>query len=457
MNYQDVLLKMALVGSATLWYCSMSAQGVKQLRQPPVIAEKIKSLNIGDKVPDLAINNIINFPRSTARFSDFRNRLVLIDFWGTTCSSCILALPKIDTLQKVFGDKIQVLTVTGYDSKEQVIKTLQRLPRTRNLQLPVVLNNTELKKLFPHELVSHVIWIDGQGIVKAITGTEYITAANIQQVLDGKLVNWPVKTDRVGFEYDKPLLQFNHGTAPPPFLYYSALMGHLAGIDATDVTGIDSTNKTITRNHFNMTLLQLCDGSLNGQGTGYIDPKKLILQVKDPGRYVAFNEYQAIWRQQNTYCYSITLPLSLPEEETRKIIRNDLTHWLQVKGITVKKEVRTMPCLVLVRTKKDDGLLQSKGGDPVYTLTDPGSVKRLTNTLFSALIFHLNEETPGIPWVVDETGIPGEMKVDMTFNLGSFQDLDAVRSSLQPYGLDLLKAERPLEMYVITEQPTSPH
>jgi thiol-disulfide isomerase/thioredoxin len=418
-------------------------------------AEGIRSLTIGDKVPDIVIENIINYRNAAARISEFKGKLIIIDFWGTTCSNCIAALPKIDSLQKVYKDQMQVFTVTNYDTKEKVVETLKRYKKTQNLSLPVVLNDVKLKKYFPHEMVSHVVWINGEGMVKAITGTEYINAKNIETVLDGRDVNWPVKNDVFEFDYEKPFLNFsNSDLVQPEFMYSSAFTSYMDGVDGTDKLLVDSLKNIVTRNHFNHSLLQLCDGSLNGSGTGYINPKHLILEVNDVTRYIRDenNQYYAEWAKKNTYSYSITLPLGLSNEETREIIKTDLAHWLRVLGISVRKEKRMIKCLSLVRINKDDGLLKSKGGEYEYGLNETGSLKKLNNAGFANFVWQLNQETHDIPWVFDETGIPGDFKVDMTLRINSFKDIPALRKQLQRYGLDLLEVKREMEMYIIKEK-----
>ncbi len=53
--------------------------------------------------------------------------------------------------------------------------------------------------------------------------------------------------------------------------------------------------------------------------------------------------------------------------------------------------------------------------------------------------------------VLDETGIT--KNVDL--HLGTIQDLQALRKSLQKYGLDLVEGERSVQMLVITENKKS--
>jgi hypothetical protein len=93
-----------------------------------------------------------------------------------------------------------------------------------------------------------------------------------------------------------------------------------------------------TKNEQELLTLSSGIGSLNGSGTGYIDTSILILHVKDPTRYVrSYDQYYAEWAQENTYCYSYTVPLIITEEERKEFVRKDLTKWLSLLGISVRK------------------------------------------------------------------------------------------------------------------------
>ena len=142
----------------------------------------------------------------------------------------------------------------------------------------------------------------------------------------------------------------------------------------------------------------------------------------------------------------------------KKIIQADLIHRLKlVFGIEIKKEVRMVDCLVLTRIKKDDALLKTKGIEYAYELNNQGEKKYLSNSVFSNLLWHLNEETPNIPWVMDETNIPDTMKIDLALKIKSFEDIKALKHALEPYGLDLIYAKREMEMIVITEGDLEQH
>lgn len=68
---------------------------------------KIRNLKIGDRVPEIIISKIIGDSKPDAKISDFKDKLLILDFWDTFCGSCIEALPKLDSLQQKFGNKIK--------------------------------------------------------------------------------------------------------------------------------------------------------------------------------------------------------------------------------------------------------------------------------------------------------------------------------------------------------------
>lgn len=299
----------------------------------------IHPLRVGDTLPDIIFCDVYNHPVSKIQLSDLKGKLVILDFWGKYCAPCILALPKLDSLQQAFKNQVQVITISDFSNQHELRTTLGRFKRTKHLKLPVLLANELLSQYFPHLLVSHVVWIDGNGVVKAITGSDYVTKDNIQTMLSGTAVNWPVKNDLLDFDFKKPLLALEHKDIPSPsFLYYSTLTSHLEGISAPNGTFPDSAKKISLTNYYNATLLSLCEIALNHPPDG-----RIILNVKDTGRYKwNWQILYSDWYRTNTYCYSIKQPLGLTETEIKKNVQADLIRWLNILGIqiTLSKKIK---------------------------------------------------------------------------------------------------------------------
>src|SRR5688572_14247448 len=105
---------------STLFLCVLLISSVIGQKQQQV------ELKIGDLIPDRQFKELVNHVKPSLRLSDFRGKLLILDFWATWCSPCISAFPKLDTLQKTFGKKIQILPVT-YQDRETVQKLFSKM------------------------------------------------------------------------------------------------------------------------------------------------------------------------------------------------------------------------------------------------------------------------------------------------------------------------------------------
>jgi thiol-disulfide isomerase/thioredoxin len=406
-------------------------------------------LEIGDSVPDIRIKNIINHTESSVHLSDFRDKMILLDFWGTSCTSCIAALPGLDSLQKKFKDRLQVITVTKLDSKDKVESTLRHIRKTNNLQLPIVIADEILYKYFPYKLVSHAVWIDKDRKLRAVTGIEYVTKENIEAMLSGKEANMPVKKDAQDYNYDKPLLDLTQkDIAKPDFLYYSAFTSYLDGISPPNGRKVDSANKTITISFYNMGLLALSKIALDYKTAANL--KEFVLEVKDSSRFIMnAGEYSSEWNKKNKFCYTVTLPIHISEQEAEQIVRKDIIHWLSVIGYTVKKEKRSIDCLALFRSGNHD-LLYTKRDKYLNDLDDPDS-RKLTNGPFSTFVGFLNKRLSYTLSVVNETGISDNTMVDIELRSNSLEDMQTLYQDLKKYGLAIKPIKKDKEMYIIIE------
>jgi thiol-disulfide isomerase/thioredoxin len=75
--------------------------------------QQLRSLVVGDIVPDIEISNMINNSSATQKLFDFKSDLLIIDFWATWCGPCVASFPKLEFLQKKFGEKLRILSVTN--------------------------------------------------------------------------------------------------------------------------------------------------------------------------------------------------------------------------------------------------------------------------------------------------------------------------------------------------------
>jgi len=141
----------------------------------------------GIMLPDLVFNNVINTANKTVKLSDYRGKLILIDFWATWCAPCVRMIPRIDSLQKEFDGQLQIISVTR-EPRAVVEGFLERNGRT-NMPGPVrVVADQSITNLFGNAALPHFAWISREGTFIRSTSEEAVNEKVIADVLkSGKL------------------------------------------------------------------------------------------------------------------------------------------------------------------------------------------------------------------------------------------------------------------------------
>jgi thiol-disulfide isomerase/thioredoxin len=161
-----------------------------------------KHLEVGDKMPDVQITNIMNSKFKTAKISDFKGKLIILDFWNSFCAGCIAGFPKLDSLQRQFKGKIQVLLVnpeSDHETERSMKIVIDRMNTWSNLpfKLPIVFHDKAISENFSFHGVPFMVWIGPDGTIAAIPDKSELTKENIGQVLTGKKITLKRSVDRI--------------------------------------------------------------------------------------------------------------------------------------------------------------------------------------------------------------------------------------------------------------------
>lgn len=423
--------------AALFFALSSTAQQKAEFSRRPQPNPTIKNLKVGDKVPEIIIPNIIMDTKTRVKISDFKEQLLIFDFFDTFCGSCIEALPKLDSLQKAFGKKIKILPVS-YQS-EEVMRTFfnsNKYLLKKNVKLPCVVEDKILGSHFQYKIISHEIWIY-KGVVIAITGTDYVTGENIQTILDGKKVNWPEKNDIINFDPKKPIFvqtdadQYN---TKNNFLRHSGITGYRDGIDFRKSLAYDTLTNGYRSYIYNKSIVGAFGMITNKiKKRDFIPhPDRLILEVKDKSKYV-FEKgkgFPSDWLRENEFCYELITAKPMGEKERLEYIFEDLQHLL---GVNVRWEKRPIKCLIIIKNK-DVNIDSVNVGRKGYKL----------NMDFIPLFYF--DQTEKYPPAIDETGIKDKVVIEAS------KDVDGFRKQLLLYGCDIIEAERNIDVMVITEK-----
>ncbi|WP_300601959.1 TlpA disulfide reductase family protein [Niabella sp.] len=392
----------------------------------------IRPLTIGDTVPDITFTNLINYPSKTAQLSDFRSKLVILDFWATTCTGCVAALPRLDSLQNKYKDQLQILLIT-YEDEARVTRFFKTNPIGKKINLSTVMLDAVLKEQFPHKYLSHEVWIGADKKVLAITEGEYVNDENIHAVLAGSSVNWPVKQDIDPVEKDVPLLHFadeEHAFYKAPRnASYTTFSTWLNTREPGYEFSKDSLKNT---QRFYITNYPIIGMYLLAYGKTDLSPGYIKLDVPDKDHYVYTKgvDYMDRWDMANRYCYETVMPLTLSESMLRKKILNDLDSYFNLK--TSWATELTM-CLVL-----QDTLAPSKRKHFSVDNANSGAIS------LSGLLYQLGHKDYGTP-VLNESTANMETVISAYGN----ETIPTLNAALLKHGLVLSLKPRRVTMLTI--------
>jgi thiol-disulfide isomerase/thioredoxin len=114
------------------------------------------------RAPDLALRDLRG---RTVRLSDYKGKVVLINFWATWCPPCRAEVPDLVKIQRDYGKR--GLQIIGITYPPQTDSEVRQFIRELKINYPVALGMKETKSLFDQsETLPLTIVIDRDGNVR---------------------------------------------------------------------------------------------------------------------------------------------------------------------------------------------------------------------------------------------------------------------------------------------------
>jgi cytochrome c biogenesis protein CcmG/thiol:disulfide interchange protein DsbE len=95
------------------------------------------------------------------KLSDFRGKVVLVDFWATWCHGCQTEIPWFMEFQNKYGSK--GLAVVGISMDDDGWKSVKPFLAERKINYTVVVGNQDLEKLYSVENPPVAVLVDREG------------------------------------------------------------------------------------------------------------------------------------------------------------------------------------------------------------------------------------------------------------------------------------------------------
>ncbi|TMI68410.1 MAG: TlpA family protein disulfide reductase [Bacteroidetes bacterium] len=398
-------------------------------------------LHRGDRVPDFMFTEVYNYSRDTIRLSDFRGKLVILDFWGPACYSCIKTFPFVDSLQKKFKDQIQIILV-GVQTKDSTDRFFRLRKRVTKPSVPFITKEKKLFKLMSVQGVPFHVWIDEKGIIKYMAESHSTTARNIEAYLKHK--NPPIP-DRIPNVYIPSFFDKRWQSSLRYYTYLSEWNGqiHIETPDNNDGVIFKGLAAQTPEN-----LYQIAFNHLDKDKRVFDRPGRTLVQFDNKADVGSFTKKR--------YNYQMMIPENV-KTDIYELLREDLDRIFQCEARIEKKEVK---CFVLTRTGPLDKII-SKGG-PIkktfryqsITTTDNDSLRYYLNLPFAGFSERLKsllEDNVKVPYI-DSVNYDGNVDIVMKAETLDYPSIEKLQTELKRYGLLLEEKMCMLDVLVIKKK-----
>ncbi|MAK61327.1 MAG: hypothetical protein CMK09_10140 [Ponticaulis sp.] len=81
-----------------------------------------------DEVPPQPSEPILGPDDQEVRLSDFNDKVVIVNFWGTFCAPCVAEMPTLAELQEHYSDEVKIVAITA-DNRQDLEKARTELAK----------------------------------------------------------------------------------------------------------------------------------------------------------------------------------------------------------------------------------------------------------------------------------------------------------------------------------------
>ncbi|MGB9735379.1 MAG: peroxiredoxin family protein [bacterium] len=113
--------------------------------------------------PDFTLRTIDN---KTVKLSDYRGKVVFLNFWATWCPPCRMELPAMEKLYEKLKDQPFVMLAVNVDEADP--DGVRNFVRSMNLTFPVLLDDGNVSKLYNINAIPTTFIIKKNGVIDAI-------------------------------------------------------------------------------------------------------------------------------------------------------------------------------------------------------------------------------------------------------------------------------------------------
>ncbi|MGJ1203847.1 TlpA family protein disulfide reductase [Sphingobacterium lactis] len=439
-----------------IMFCYAQAQSPE--RSGTVSGSKIKPLKIGDQIPEELWNTplqVVNHPegKETITLSEYKDKLIILDFWATWCTTCLIKLPLLHNSVSKYQNEIQLVPIT-YEKGVNIENyfTITRNGRLKELwkHFMTVVNEKKLTEFFPHQSLPFVVVIKN-GKVLGFPASSIVDETFLRESING-----------ASAPKDPTLLNKKNRTS-----FYSLLSGFKEKETDASIKS-DTISKSTLLEYINHPISRLYQ--LTGMFSEVFSTSSTVVADFPIGIDLSYTEDSKEsqnpnyleWYRKNLFSYELNAPIGYDERVLKEKMRNDLDFYL---GVSSTIEEREIPVYVVKFTGNVEKIVsRSKGGSIVMDgtvydrslqnrkkapLSPTGNINYILGGKLQDIIRILQRISPNRP-VIDETNITTLIDVDFADDTESFSDM---AKTLGQQGFEIKEQFRPMKVLVLSNQP----
>jgi thiol-disulfide isomerase/thioredoxin len=156
------ILVIGIVVAASLGYGFLSGTETQPVKSERKAQQKQKE---SPDAPDFALKDLDG---NTVKLSDYKGKVVIIDFWATWCGPCRRGIPEFIELQKEYGE--DQLVILGVSVDQGDLSVVPAFAKNYGINYPVLYANEDIQRKYgPIRSIPTAFIVDTAGKVNDVT------------------------------------------------------------------------------------------------------------------------------------------------------------------------------------------------------------------------------------------------------------------------------------------------